>query len=96
MAYMTLAVPAILQPPRTAQGSSAEQITPIKPQLLCGAVCCADARRWCPVPGGGADVLLFGALTVFVGCALYSRLSAVWALAAGVYIPMYTLVSIAA
>jgi hypothetical protein len=44
---------------------------------------CADAHSWCPVPGGGADALLFGALAVFAGALLYSKLSAVWALLAG-------------
>ena len=44
---------------------------------------CADARTWCPVPGGGADALLFASLAVFICCALYSRLSAVWVLLAG-------------
>lgn len=42
-----------------------------------------DANSWCPVPGGGADALLFAALAVFMGCLLYSRLSSVWTLLAG-------------
>ncbi|KAF8062812.1 NHX7 [Scenedesmus sp. PABB004] len=42
-----------------------------------------DARAWCPVPGGGADALLFAGLAVFASCATYSRLSAIWVLMAG-------------
>uniref|UniRef100_A0A383V5V1 Cation/H+ exchanger transmembrane domain-containing protein n=1 Tax=Tetradesmus obliquus TaxID=3088 RepID=A0A383V5V1_TETOB len=42
-----------------------------------------DTLNWCPVPGGGADALLFAGLAVFCSCALYSKLSAVWVLLAG-------------
>eukprot|EP00882_Tetradesmus_deserticola_P018820 GHRQ01020212.1.p2 GENE.GHRQ01020212.1~~GHRQ01020212.1.p2 ORF type:complete len:180 (+),score=69.88 GHRQ01020212.1:283-822(+) len=42
-----------------------------------------DSLNWCPVPGGGADALLFAGLAVFCSCALYSKLSAVWVLLAG-------------
>jgi hypothetical protein len=45
--------------------------------------CVTEAANWCPVPGGGADALLFAGLAVFCSCALYSKLSAVWVLLAG-------------
>jgi hypothetical protein len=67
------------------QNDSVFTLSLAQPLTLHGHVWCpvSDGRAWCPVPGGGADALLFGALAVFIGCALYSRLSAVWALIAG-------------
>lgn len=67
--------------------------TPLPPPCILDP---ADAHQWCPVPGGGADALLFGALAVFVGCALYSRLSAVWTLLAGEDVALFVCVCVCA
>jgi hypothetical protein len=51
--------------------------------LLCVDVLHAANFNFCPVPGGGADALLFAAVAVALSCILYHRLSAVWVLLAG-------------
>eukprot|EP00878_Enallax_costatus_P047164 GHUV01057584.1.p1 GENE.GHUV01057584.1~~GHUV01057584.1.p1 ORF type:complete len:129 (+),score=28.10 GHUV01057584.1:197-583(+) len=49
-----------------------------------------DANNWCPVPGGGADALLFAGVAVLCSCALYSRLSAIWVLLAGALFELWS------